>query len=212
VTGRALIVVLLLAGFAGFASAEWVNLFNGRNLDGWESIGDGVWTVMRDGTLVGQRNPKTAVHQAWLYTKKDFGEFDLQLEYWMPLRGNSGISIRDTSRARWAVGAEWDRNRTPSHIGYEIQLSTGSRSRYPSGSVYLFDQGKGGVQIDNDWNRLEIQSRNDMIRVKLNGQLVSQHPGDPNRPKVGPIGLQLHDRNSILMFRNIRIRQVGGER
>ncbi len=30
-------------------------LFNGKNLDGWEVVGDGQWTVMRDGTLLGQR-------------------------------------------------------------------------------------------------------------------------------------------------------------
>ncbi len=30
-------------------------LFNGKNLDGWEVIGDSQWTVMADGTLVGQR-------------------------------------------------------------------------------------------------------------------------------------------------------------
>ena len=36
-------------------AAADVPLFNGRNLDGWESIGDGQWTVMADGTLLGQR-------------------------------------------------------------------------------------------------------------------------------------------------------------
>ena len=50
---RALLCFALLAGHA--AGADWINLFNGKNLDGWEVIGDGVWTVMRDGTLLGQR-------------------------------------------------------------------------------------------------------------------------------------------------------------
>jgi hypothetical protein len=30
----------------------------------------------------------------------------------------------------------------------------------------------------------------------------------PDRPKSGPIGLQLHDRFSVAMFRNIRIREI----
>jgi hypothetical protein len=205
---RLSVLAILLSATAGMASAEWIKLLNGKNLEGWETIGDGVWTVMRDGTLVGQRNQKTAIHQAWLYTTKEFGEFDLELEYWVRLGGNSGVSIRDTSRARWAAGEEWDQKRTPSHIGYEIQISNGYRDAYPSGSVYLFDKAKPEAQFDNDWNRLEIESRYDMIRVRLNGQLVSQHPGDPDRPKVGPIGLQLHDRNSLMMFRNIRIREI----
>ncbi len=185
-----------------------MDLFNGKNLDGWESIGDGVWTVMRDGTLLGQRRLKGSLHQAWLYTSKDFGEFDLRLDYWARLGGNSGVSIRDSSRARWAVGQEWDRNRTPSHIGYEIQISNGYKDKYPTGSVYLFAQAKEGVQIENDWNTLEIQSRLGMIRVRLNGQAVCEHPGDPERSKHGPIGLQLHDVNSVVMFRNIKIHEL----
>ena len=65
-----------------------------------------------------------------------------------------------------------------------------------------------GHQIENDWNTFDIESRDDMIRVKLNGQLVSQYAGEPGRSKTGPIGLQLHDKNSIVMFRNIHIKEL----
>src|SRR5262249_16529839 len=98
-------------------------MFNGRDLAGWEVIGDGQWTVMREGTLVGQGigdlrkmlvpgGPfSTPVdfrswvdNQSWLYTvRNDFAEFDLQLDYWTKTSGNSGVSIRDSSRARWGV-------------------------------------------------------------------------------------------------------------
>jgi hypothetical protein len=47
-----------------------------------------------------------------------------------------------------------------------------------------------------------------MIRVKLNGHMVAESLGDPNRSKVGPIGLQLHDDKALAMFRNIRIHEV----
>ena len=188
---------------------KWVNLFNGKNLDGWQRVGDGVWMVLRDGTLLGQCDPqKPCQHQAWLYTEREFGEFDLRLDYWTRLGGNSGVSIRDSSRARWAVGAEWDRNRTPSHIGYEIQIGATQGKTYEvSGSVYLFAPAKSGLQRPSDWNTLEIESRNSGIRVRLNGVPVSEFPGVPDRPKTGPIGLQLHDRNSVIMFRNIRLRE-----
>ncbi len=61
----------------------------------------------------------------------------------------------------------------------------------------------------HDWNRMEIQSRNNVIRVKLNGKLVTEHPGAPERPKTGPIGLQLHDVRTVIKFRHIRIREQG---
>ena len=40
---------------AGLSAADMQPLFNGKNLDGWEIIGDGLWTVLSNGTLVGQR-------------------------------------------------------------------------------------------------------------------------------------------------------------
>ncbi|MBM3813191.1 MAG: DUF1080 domain-containing protein [Acidimicrobiia bacterium] len=193
------------------ASSQWTPLLNGKNLDGWETVGDGVWSVMNGGILMGDRVPKKSVHQAWLYTKKEYGEFDLQLEYWTRIGGNSGVSIRDHTRARYAVGDEWDRDRTPSHNGYEIQIINGYGGKYPSGSVYLFAEAKPGLEKPNDWNLLEIRSRNDKITVLINGQPASEHPGDPARPKNGPIGLQLHDANSVVMFRNIRIRQIAAK-
>lgn len=195
------------------ALAGWVNLSNGKNLDGWETVGDGVWTVMHDGTILGQRDisqpaPKGGTHQAWLYTKKEFHQYDLHLEWWTRLDGNSGVSLRDTSRAHYAFGPQWDPKRTPSHIGYEIQISNGYKDNYPSGSVYLFDKAKEGFQHNNDWNAFDIEVRDSGIKVKLNGHLVSESAGDPKRSKTGPIGLQLHDHTSIAMFRNIRIQEV----
>src|SRR5436305_1845329 len=81
----------------------------------------------------------------------------------------------------------------------------GDSDRYPSGSVYLFTAAKKGVQKPQDWNSLDIESRNNIIRVKLNGEAVAESAGDPTRSKVGPIGLQLHDQFTFVMFRHIRI-------
>ena len=184
-------------------------LLNG-NLDNWEVIGDGIWMVLRDGVLVGQRDPKKAEHQSWLYTKKnDYGEFDLHLEYWTKTSGNSGVSIRDTSRAKWGVITPPDYKRTPSKIGYEIQINNRFPDPHPSGSIYGFmDAPKDSQRVD-DWNSMDISSRNDKITIKLNGKVVAEHAGDPQRSKTGPIGLQLHDQFSIIMFRNVRIQEVG---
>ncbi|MEO7142557.1 MAG: DUF1080 domain-containing protein, partial [Bryobacteraceae bacterium] len=154
--------------------------------------------------------------QAWLYTTREFGQFDLHVEYWIPPGGNSGVSIRDVSRAHYAIGEPADEGPpmrtklkgTPAHVGYEIQIIDPDEQKYPPGSVYLFAPAKRGVEKRGDWNSLEIESRTDSIRVKLNGQLVAESPGDPARSKTGPIGLQLHDQFTIAMFRNIRIREI----
>ncbi len=214
------------------AGLGWKAMFNGKDLDGWEPRGECTWTVMKDGTLLGQRtHPDPAGPwplakntfrswinpQAWLYTKRnDYAEFDLHVEFWLPAGGNSGVSIRDLSRAHYAIN-EPDSvhpelagavKSTPAHIGYELQIIDDDKEKYPTGSVYLFESAKTGLLRHMDWNSLDIESRSGMITVRLNGELASQSAGDPARSKVGPIGLQLHDRFSTVMFRNVRIREV----
>jgi hypothetical protein len=151
-----------------------------------------------------------------LYTRAEYGEFDLHVEYWIPAGGNSGVSIRDRSRAHGAFD-EPDAARpelaafpktTPAHIGYEIQIIDDDRETYPTGSIYGLVPAKTGVQRAGAWNSLDIEARNAVIRVRLNGQVVAEGPGEEGRPKTGPIGLQLHDRFSSAMFRNIRIREA----
>jgi len=216
---------LILLSAALLSAEDWHALLNGKNLDGWEIRGDSIWTVLKDGSLVGQRphtNPfkewpitrdqyrAWAEPQSWLYTNADFDQFDLHVEYWIPPGGNSGVSIRDTSRGKYSlIGPDHDSSRTPSHVGYEIQiLANGYDEKYPTGGVYLFVPAKTGFQHEDDWNNLDIESRHDMIRVRVNGQVVAQSPGDPARSKTGPIGLQLHDRFSWIMFRNIKLKEV----
>jgi hypothetical protein len=47
------LAVLLLASISCLAQT-WKPLLNGKNLDGWQTVGDGKWTVLAGGTLIGQ--------------------------------------------------------------------------------------------------------------------------------------------------------------
>ena len=118
----------------------------------------GVWPVDQ------KRYESWLYLQAWLYTRAEFGEYDLHLEYWIPPGANSGISIRDRSRAHFAIGeadsarpelASFEKT-TPAHIGYEIQLIDDDREKYPTGSVYTFVPAKSGLQRPTEWNSLDI--------------------------------------------------------
>src|ERR1700730_4787200 len=107
--------VFVTAVLAAVAPAQdWKVLFNGKNLDGWEAKGDGLWKVLADGTLIGSSvsGPKNPFGQAWpvtitekqymdwrqtqswLYTVAEFGEYDLHIEYLTPAGGNSGVTLR----------------------------------------------------------------------------------------------------------------------
>jgi len=78
------------------AQSGWTELLNRKDLDGWEVVGDGAWIVLRDGTLLGQCHPrKPFEHQAWLYTKKELGEFDLQLGPERSKTGPIGLQLHN---------------------------------------------------------------------------------------------------------------------
>lgn len=201
------VLILALLATSGVWGAEWRNLFPGGSMAEWDVVGDGLWRMQNDGTLVAMRSPEAAVKQSWLYTKQEFGEFDLRLQYWNRWGGNSGVSIRDKTRAAKACGAAWVAEETPSHHGYEIQIISGDEASQPSGSIYLFQKAVPNIQKDFDWNLLEIQSRKKKITIFLNGVKVAEHRGDPKRPVVGPIGLQLHDAESLIQFRGVQIKE-----
>ena len=126
-----------------------------QNLDGWEIRGVSTWTVLKDRSLLGQHPHNSPFKewpitreqynawtgpQSWLYATAEFDQFDAHAEYLNPSGGNSGISIRDTSRAKYALtGPDHDSNRTPAHIGYEIQFvpaKTGFQQLRMTGTVW----------------------------------------------------------------------------
>lgn len=223
---RTLLVTLLIT--ASLQAADWVDITPKPDLAGWEKAGDdGVWTVLADGTLVGQRDLLSARKhlpefanpaswqvwlntQAWLYTTKEYGpSFDFEIDYWLRYGGNSGISIGDKSRAKYAVSNPPDFTKTPARKAYEIQMNNLYPDPHPSGSIYNFVDAPKDSQKDNEWNHMLIEVRPDIIRVFINGKKVAENPGAADRPKDGPIGIQLHDRFSVSMYRHIRIREVG---
>ena len=120
----------------------------------------------------------------------------------------AAFRIRDPSRAKWgSYNAARTTKIRPLKIGYEIQINNRFPDPHPSGSIYGFVDAPKDAQHDDDWNSMDILSRNDKITIRLNGRVVAEHAGDPARPKTGPIGLQLHDQFSIILFRNIRIHE-----
>jgi hypothetical protein len=220
-----LAVVLFPAAAPPAARAqEWQDLL-ANGLADWQVVGNGIWKFRSDRVVIGyarfntkplanlgdkltfQKFQDWLTEQSWLYTKKEYENYDLQIDYWVRAPGNSGISIRDSSRGQYAVTSPPDFKRTPAHIGYEIQINGTGPSNNPTGSLYTFTVAPDGIQKDAEWNTLTIESRPDKIRVLLNGKQTAEHPGAEGRPKKGPIGLQLHDQYNFVMFRNIKIRE-----
>lgn len=87
----------------------WKQLFNGKNLNGWEHVGPGGFKVV-DGML----ETYGGMGLLW-YTRQQFGHCKIRVVYKMRDKNdNSGVFIRIPVRPREA----W----MPVNYGYEVQI------------------------------------------------------------------------------------------
>ena len=74
---------LLSLGIAGLASslyaADFVPLFNGKDLEGWEQHSGKAEYRVEDGTIVGKTVANTG--NSFLCSKKTYGDFVLEFEF-----------------------------------------------------------------------------------------------------------------------------------
>jgi len=180
--------------------SETIELFNGKNLDGWRGH-QKYWSVV-DGVIVAKSTEPVPV-STYLLTKDNYTDFRLLATVKLvESEMHSGIAF-------------WGRN-APEH-GDEYTYA-GHLVMFPS-NWGLFDLfGRRGLPVDpkpairvgkqHDWNDLEILAQGNRIRLVVNGTLVMDwRDPEPQRIQGGPIGLQLHS-NKVpqeVHFKNLRL-------
>ena len=75
--------------------AQTVNLFNGKNLQGWQVHGTEFWYV-EDGLLVCESGPDKAY--GYLSTEAHYDNFDLSVDFKQEANGNSHLSCEAHTR------------------------------------------------------------------------------------------------------------------
>ena len=113
-------LALLFIAVAGNVSAGdkgVVKLFNGKNLDGWQT-GSRNWIVEKGVIALQDRSDGKMVNAYYLWTKDEYGDFVLELEYKvLPERANSGVFIRTANLG------------DPVQSGIEIQVANARPNR-----------------------------------------------------------------------------------
>ncbi len=180
----------------------WIDLFNGRNLDGWREnrfAGEPRWEV-RDGVLIGRGG------QGYLATWEEFEDFELAAEVRIADsaggRGNSGIYFR----------AELHLDRKAEYPpGYEAQCDNGDPNN-PTGSIYSLGvpgaRAPRALARDGEWFTLRIRAEGNRLRTWVNGAPAADCADVERRHRRGAILLQLHHRTSVTEFREVRARRV----
>jgi hypothetical protein len=206
-------------------------LFNGKDLTGWQGVVPidqrkklkpeelekahkmanekylPHWTV-QDGVINydGKGNS--------LQTVKDYGDFEMYVDWKIREKGDSGIYLRGNPQVQI-----WDSD----HLGPNLRKDwhTGSgglwnNSKHPNQPLKKADRPVG------EWNTFHIIMKGDKVTIWLNGEKVVNDtplenywdkpkkpmPGEdlPPLPATGPIELQHH--GDQLWFKNIYIREL----
>ena len=189
------------------SEAERRQLFNSRDLTGWQMLGRGGFRV-EDGLLV----TEGGMGLLW-YTEEALGNVSLRVVYRVTRReDNSGVFVRiaePPADVWFAV-----------HNGYEVQILETDDEFHRTGCIYSMTKAPAGVQLPpGEWNVMEIALRGQDIDVELNGTPVTHFgpevetppqafPYEPQRgprPDAGYIGLQNHDGDSVVAFREVSV-------
>lgn len=198
------------------SSANWQQIFNGRDLTGW--TGDTKGYVAQDGMLVCKKGGKN------LFTEREYSDFAFRFEFKLGESGNNGIGLRVPIGGHAATD------------GMEIQILDHNGSRYNGeavmangnkrklswlkpwqyhGSIYgICPALTGYLKPVGQWNSQTIIAIEDHVMVILNGAVIvdaflddmtpldgKQHPGQTR--KSGHLMFAGH--SDRVEFRNLQL-------
>lgn len=184
------------------------SIFNGKDFDGWAGPVSEYQIV--DGALMCQKGKGGTI-----YTKDEYGDFEVKLEFKLPPGGNNGLAIRYPGSGDTAYQGMC-----------ELQILDDTAPQYQSLdprqyclSVYgVVPVQRGYLRPVGQWNFAHITVKGSTIKAELNGNIVlnadvskvkeymanTPHPG-LTRTK-GHFGFAGH--NDPVVFRNIQIKKL----
>jgi hypothetical protein len=179
---------------------------------------DGVWTF-EDGVL-------TASEDQVIWSKKDYDNFIIDLEFKTDKGTNSGVIVYCTNMEKWI----------PNSV--EVQIAddfaeqwANSPKTWQCGAIFgHLPASKSMVKKPGQWNRFTVTCKDKMIYVMLNGLMVTEMNMDlwtsatknpdgtdipswlstpfAELPTHGNIGLQGKHAGAPIFFRNMKIKEL----
>jgi hypothetical protein len=193
---------LLLVGFAAFATSHqvsaadgWVTLFDGKNLDNFNQIGNANWRL-EDGVVVADKG------NGFLVTKNTYGDYQIRAEFWVDADANSGVFIRCT-----------DPEKVTAANAYEVNIwDARPDPSYGTGAIVNVAKVDPMPRAGGKWNVYEITAKGSTFTVILNGQKTVDGAQDAKLAS-GRIalqhGLQVKDADGgVVKFRKVEIKPL----
>jgi len=208
------VVVLAVVSAVCAAAAEPSQLFNGKNLEGWQFIGhkpDVQGFTVKDGVIV-----STGEKGMMWYTRQKVGNAKLRVVWMMSNeKGNSGVFIR--------IPVEPASESTAINRGIEVQIDDRDNDYHCTGVLYSMTKALARPSKGpNQWNTFEITLDGQRTIVMVNGVKVTDYDGhadvppkvQPWEPDRGPrsdsgyIAIQAHDPSAVISFKEISVQPL----
>jgi hypothetical protein len=212
------LAVLALAAAPLLAQDQLTPIFDGQSLAGWEVCNGSAKFAVENGAIVGTTVEGSP--NSFLCTRREYGDFVLELEIRNDPQLNSGIQIRShryEKQTDTVIENQGLRKRTwPAGRVYGYQVEIANEAGGKSGGI--FDEARRGWLTatksgykDNQWNRIRVEARADSIRTWVNGEPCSDIRDSADQ--AGFIALQVHEYKGPkplqVRFRNIRLQDLG---
>ena len=186
-------------------------LFDGKDTAGWEFLGrqpEQQGFVVENGVL----HTSEGKGILW-YTREKIGNATIHVVYKMSNdKGNSGVFIRIPEPPQSENDAI--------NKGIEVQIDNRDNDWHCTGVLYSMTKALARpYKPAGEWNTLDITLEGLRTIVKVNGTLVTDYDGkspvppkeksyEPDRgprPESGYIGLQKHDGEAVISFKEISV-------
>jgi len=179
------------------------SLFDGKTLNGLESVGGGTWTV-EDGAIVGRQTEEDAV-TGLMWIKEPCENFAIKLKYKID-KGNSGFFFRSQQIPNDNTGIKG--------IQVEIDRQPDCGGLYESGGRGWLSKPTEQFSTYDQWNELMVYTCGGGVMVWINNKLVVDcntvnvlHPDKlADGEFLNNFAFQLHKRQEVeVRFKEIRI-------
>ena len=223
-TPFALATLILLSAAVAHAEVPkgFTPLFNGKDLTGWKGLVGNPKTrakMSEEELKAAQEKADESMREHWsvvdgvlvfdgngqsLCTAKDYGDFELYVDWKILEGGDSGIYLRGTPQVQI-----WDTEHEP-YFRHGAEKGSGSLWNNQKNPRFPL------VKADNpvgEWNTFFIRMVGDRVTIKLNDKLVVDNTvlenfWERDKPLYPTGQIELQNHGNTLFFRNIYIREL----
>lgn len=182
-------------------SEEPKDLFNGKDLTGWENYGTELWYVDDDGNLVCESGPDK--EYGYLATRDYYKDFDLSVDFKQLANGNSGIFFRSFVEPPVKVHG-WQCEVAPTGDD-----SAGIYESYGRGWLAQIPDEKENILKEGEWDTMRLRVEGDHVQTWLNGEPMVDLTDEEIGKAQGRIALQIHDGGGIkVLWKNLKITEL----